>query len=95
MGAVHKVGHLLSARRRAGSRHGMGGFAFQPHFDYSYDGAMRSYEDSLQRLGLDHIDILYIHDVDIFTHGDRYREVSTPRWLAPIGPSINCALAAT
>ena len=30
---------------------------------------MRSYEDSLQRLGVDHIDILFIHDVDIFTHG--------------------------
>ena len=30
---------------------------------------MRSYEDSLQRLGLDHIDILYIHDIDIFSHG--------------------------
>ena len=31
---------------------------------------MRSYEDSLQRLGLDHIDILYIHDVDAYTHGE-------------------------
>jgi D-threo-aldose 1-dehydrogenase len=30
---------------------------------------MRSYEDSLQRLGLDRIDILFIHDVDTFTHG--------------------------
>ncbi|MCB1494518.1 MAG: aldo/keto reductase [Bauldia sp.] len=42
---------------------------FEPYFDYSYDGVMRSYEDSLQRLGLNRIDILYIHDIDTFTHG--------------------------
>jgi len=40
-------------------------------FDYSYDGVMRSLEFSLERLGLDGIDILYAHDVDIFTHGSR------------------------
>ena len=44
-------------------------FPFEPVFDYSYDGAMRSYEDSLQRLGLNRIDILFIHDIDVFTHG--------------------------
>lgn len=33
-------------------------------FDYSYDGVLRSVEASLQRLGLAHIDILYIHDPD-------------------------------
>jgi len=33
-------------------------------FDYSYDGVMRSVEQSLQRLGLERIDILYIHDPD-------------------------------
>jgi len=38
-------------------------------FDYSYDGVMRSIEDSYKRLGLDSIDIVYIHDVDKFTHG--------------------------
>lgn len=42
---------------------------FEPYFDYTYDGVMRSYEDSLQRLGLNHIDVLYIHDIDSFTHG--------------------------
>ncbi len=40
-------------------------------FDYSYDGVMRSLEFSLERLGLDHIDIVYAHDVDIWTHGSR------------------------
>jgi D-threo-aldose 1-dehydrogenase len=47
----------------------VGPLPFEIVFDYSYDGAMRSYEDSLQRLGVNHIDILYIHDVDDFTHG--------------------------
>ena len=43
---------------------------FHPVYDYSYDGVMRSYEDSLQRLGLDRIDILYLHDIGAFTHTD-------------------------
>lgn len=33
--------------------------------DYSYDGAMRSVEESLRRLGTDRIDIAYIHDPDL------------------------------
>jgi D-threo-aldose 1-dehydrogenase len=37
-------------------------------YDYSYDGVMRSLEASLERLGLDRIDILYAHDLDIFNH---------------------------
>ncbi|HET7086764.1 MAG TPA: aldo/keto reductase [Rhizomicrobium sp.] len=43
---------------------------FEPVFDYSYDAVMRSYEESLQRLGLSRIDILYIHDIGKLTHGD-------------------------
>jgi D-threo-aldose 1-dehydrogenase len=35
-----------------------------PVFDFSYDGVMRSFEESLGRLGLDRIDILHIHDPD-------------------------------
>lgn len=50
-------------------------FVDVPHnrtvYDYSYDGVMRSYEQSLKRMGLDSIDILYIHDVDIWTHGSK------------------------
>ena len=49
-------------------------FPFEPRYDYSYGGVMRSYEDSLQRLGLAHIDILLIHDIGVLTHGDRHRE---------------------
>jgi D-threo-aldose 1-dehydrogenase len=33
-------------------------------FDFSYDGVMRSYEESLRRLNLDRVDILHIHDPD-------------------------------
>ena len=43
---------------------------FHPVFDYSHDGIRRSFEDSLQRLGLDRIDILYVHDIGTVTHGD-------------------------
>lgn len=49
-----------------------------PVFDYSRDGALRSVEASLERLGIGRIDILLIHDIDRFTHGDeqprRFRE---------------------
>jgi D-threo-aldose 1-dehydrogenase len=41
------------------------------HYDYSYDGVMRSYEESLERLGIDRVDILYVHDVCAFAHGGR------------------------
>jgi D-threo-aldose 1-dehydrogenase len=62
---------LLKPRKRAEIDFApwVDGLPFEPHFDYSYDGAMRSIEDSLQRLGLEHIDIALIHDVDVFTHG--------------------------
>src|SRR5437588_188602 len=35
-----------------------------PVFDFSYDGVMRSVDESLSRLGLDHVDVLLIHDPD-------------------------------
>ena len=40
-------------------------------YDYSRDGVMRSVEFSLERLGIDRIDILYVHDLDVFTHGSK------------------------
>ena len=42
----------------------LGGLEFDAVFDYSYDGVMRSFEDSLQRLGMNRIDVLLIHDLD-------------------------------
>ncbi len=49
-----------------------GGLPFEGRFDYSYDGALRSIEHSLLRLGLASIDIALIHDIDPWTHGDDY-----------------------
>ncbi len=46
-----------------------GSFNFNPVYDYTYDGVMRSYEDSLQRLGVTKIDILLLHDIGAMQHG--------------------------
>ncbi|PWE54850.1 pyridoxal 4-dehydrogenase [Metarhizobium album] len=48
---------------------------FTTHFDYSYDGTMRAFEDSLQRLGLERMDMCFIHDIDVFTRGSEQPEV--------------------
>jgi D-threo-aldose 1-dehydrogenase len=44
-------------------------FPFEIAYDYSYDAIIRSFEDSLQRLGLSRIDILLVHDIGTQTHG--------------------------
>ncbi len=44
-----------------------GGLSFDLRFDYTAEGITRSYEDSLQRLGLNRVDALSIHDLD-FKH---------------------------
>jgi len=41
-----------------------GGLPFEHRFDYSHDGIMRSYEQSLMRLGINTVDLLLIHDLD-------------------------------
>ncbi|MEA2778601.1 MAG: D-threo-aldose 1-dehydrogenase [Rhodospirillaceae bacterium] len=78
-----KVGRLLKPHgkvappRLAPSQGGI--FAdelpFQPEFDYSYAGTIRSIEDSLQRLGMNRIDVALIHDADQWTHKDGYEEL--------------------
>ncbi len=45
---------------------------FSGRHDFSYDAVMRSYEDSLQRLGLNKVDIIYLHDLDHIILGDEY-----------------------
>ncbi|MGM4915018.1 aldo/keto reductase [Rhizobium sp. 768_B6_N1_8] len=42
-----------------------GGLGFEHRFDYTYDGIMRSYEQSMMRLGLNTIDMLLVHDLDV------------------------------
>ena len=69
-----KVGRLLHACPPE-QRTGIGKFFDTPsrreQYDYSHDGVMRSVEFSLERLGVDRIDILYAHDLDTFTHGSQ------------------------
>jgi D-threo-aldose 1-dehydrogenase len=48
----------------------VGGLNFEVLFDYSYDGIMRSYQQALQRLALDTVDALVIHDLDVAYHGE-------------------------
>jgi D-threo-aldose 1-dehydrogenase len=86
----------------------VGGLRFMPRFDYSYDGVMRSIEQSHLRLGIPRIDILYVHDVDFWTIGDRdvleqrfkqvmdggYRALDELRRAGVIG-AIGCGLNET
>ena len=66
-----KVGRLIRPREAVGSgldAAGAGQFLdappLVPVFDFSYDAVMRSFEESLERLGMDRIDVLHIHDPD-------------------------------
>lgn len=72
-----KVGRILKPARKQDIDYAPWTNAgrFTLHFDYSYDGIMRSFEDSLQRLNLERMDICFIHDIDVFTRGDEQPEV--------------------
>lgn len=67
-----KVGRLLEVCP-PDQRTGIGKFFDVPsrreRYDYTYDGVMRSLDFSLERLGLDRVDILFAHDLDVFNHG--------------------------
>ena len=65
-----KVGRLLRADAPPEPGQSYRGTpAVNPVFDFTYDGVMRSVEESLERLGLERIDVLHIHDPD-----DHYEE---------------------
>ncbi len=68
-----KVGRYLTSEKEENIDRGKwaGGLNFVPNIDYSYDGVMKSFEQSLHRLATSKIDICLIHDVDRFTHGDQ------------------------
>ena len=69
-----KAGRLLHACDPA-ARTGLGKWFDVPArraiYDYGYDGVMRSLEFSLERLGADRVDILYVHDIDVMNHGSK------------------------
>lgn len=66
-----KVGRLLMPIGEAGGeRHGfVDAEPFEPVFDYSHDGIVRSHEESLDRLRRTRIQILLAHDLGALTHG--------------------------
>lgn len=71
-----KVGRALVPTPENSDKLDDGGFAVaathRREFDFSRDGIMRSVDESLERLGIDDIDILYLHDPD-----DHWEEAST------------------
>ncbi|WP_299949459.1 aldo/keto reductase [uncultured Ruegeria sp.] len=65
-----KVGRVLEPTKDAVPSFGfVDALPFKFHYDYGYDGIMRSIEQSFARLGLSKIDIAYVHDIGSFTHG--------------------------
>ena len=72
-----KVGRVLKPARRKDIDFGVWNnpASFRAIFDYSYDGAMRAFEDALQRMALEHMEICFIHDIDVYTHGERQPEM--------------------
>ena len=101
-----KVGRWLRPRPETEIDRGWfkGGLNFEAVVDYSYDGAMRSFDQSLHRLGLNSIDVILIHDVDVWSHGKdayeqhfrtamngAYRAVDELRRVGTVSPRERCA----
>ena len=79
-----KVGRVFQATRNLDTFDQgawAGGLPFEFIYDYSYDGIMRSYEDSLQRLGRNSVDLLLIHDLDFWFNKT---EARVNAWLAQL-----------
>ncbi len=66
-----KVGKLVEVLPGdAGAGIFVGAPSHRINYDYSYDGVMRSLDASLRRTGLEHFDVLLIHDINRKYHGD-------------------------
>ena len=84
-----KVGRLLELCA-PGDRTGIGKFFETPSrreiYDYTADGVRRSVEASLERLGLDRFDILFVHDIDTVNHGSQAaRDAHVETLMGPNG----------
>jgi len=78
-----KVGRILRPRQTPVDPAAAGrALPFEVVFDYSYAGVMRSFEDSLQRLGLARIDLAIVHDLDLAYHSPQ------PRWDAYVAQLV-------
>jgi D-threo-aldose 1-dehydrogenase len=74
-----KVGRLIlneveTGARNFGEKGGLFEFGRRNRivYDYSGDGALRSIEDSLKRVGVDRLDFVWIHDIARDFHGDEW-----------------------
>ena len=84
-----KVGRVFTSNVRVLPQHRqrsgfIGALPFDFRYDYSYDGIMRSFEDSLHRLSLPSIDLLLIHDLD---HGFFQTEALVTAHLSELATS--------
>lgn len=78
LSAVPRTGLMLSTK--VGRYQNHTGSSIDPQsknsfFDYSYDTTLRSVERSLERLGVDHLDAVYIHDLDHRLCGPAYPDL--------------------
>ncbi len=86
-----KIGRWLRARNDPKTSSGapwVGGAPFEVVFDYTYDGIMRSYEQSQLRLGIARYDLAVIHDLDHLYHRPEsklaayFMQLATSGWRA-------------
>ncbi|MBD5770869.1 aldo/keto reductase [Marinomonas sp. SM2066] len=71
-----KVGRVLHADKNSVKKDAdcyVEASPFDREYDYTYDGIMRSFEDSLQRLGVSSIDMLLMHDIGELTHKEKHQ----------------------
>ena len=83
-----KVGRILSRPADPDSLDTspwVGGLGFESRFDYTAPGITRSYEDSLQRLGLARVDLLLVHDLDVRHHRNEEAVVACLDQLSAAG----------
>jgi D-threo-aldose 1-dehydrogenase len=71
------VSTKVGRRLRRGRSSWYGAPPLRSYFDFSYDGTLESLEESLERLGLDHVDVALVHDPD-----EHYQEATSGAFRA-------------
>lgn len=70
-----KAGRYLEPDEQAARDPDHRGLPFRKVYEPTYDSTLRGIEQSLHRLGLSHIDMIYIHDLDPHELGEDYDRV--------------------